>query len=139
MRATRRAQRVTLIGGAVRVFTDKIGNEGEVDVELVPPSERDVSTTDYIAELRRKVAKVHAPGAVLAVYQAKMRGIRTLGQAEIEVEINGSEIDTLFTLANDIAARLRQRPELANIYVSLDYSKPECRWRLTARALLNTD
>ena len=116
----------TLIGGAVRgLYTNKIGNEGEVDVELVPPSERDVSTTDYIAELRRKVAKVHAPGAVLAVYQAKMRGIRTLGQAEIEVEINGSEIDTLFTLANDIAARLRQRPELANIYVSLDYSKPE--------------
>jgi hypothetical protein len=36
------------------------------------------------------------------------------------VEINGSEIDTLFTLANNIATRLRQRPELANIYVSLD-------------------
>ncbi len=127
LRGDKRVRSVfTLIGGAVRgLYTNKIGNEGEVDVELVPPGERDISTTDYIAELRKKVSKVHAPGAVLAVYQAKMRGIRTLGQAEIEVEINGSEIDTLFTLANDIAARLRQRPELANIYVSLDYSKPE--------------
>ncbi len=116
----------TLIGGAVRgLYTNKIGNEGEVDIELVPPGERDLSTTDYIAELRKKVAKVHAPGAILAVYQAKMRGIRKVGEADIEVEINGSEIDTLFTLATDIAARLRQRPELANIYVSLDYSKPE--------------
>ncbi|MBE0541619.1 MAG: efflux RND transporter permease subunit [Verrucomicrobia bacterium] len=127
LRGDKRVRSVfTLVGGAVRgLYTNKIGNEGEVDVELVPPSERDISTTDYIKELRAKVAKVHAPGAILAVNQAKMRGIRSSGQAEIEVEINGSEIDTLFTLANDIAARLRQRPELANIYVSLDYSKPE--------------
>lgn len=116
----------TLTGGAVRgLYTNKIGNEGEVDVELVPAGDREISTTEFIRELRAKVAKVHAPGAVLAVYQAKMRGIRALGQAEIEVEVNGSEIETLFALANDIAARLRQRPELTNVYVSLDYSKPE--------------
>lgn len=116
----------TLTGGAVRgLYTNKIGNEGQVDIELVPPGERDISTGDYIKELRKKVSKVHAPGAILAVSQAKMRGIRAVGQADIEVEVNGSEIDTLFTLANDIAARLRQRPELTNVYVSLDYSKPE--------------
>lgn len=116
----------TLTGGAVRgLYTNKIGNEGEVDIELVPPSRRDLSTAEFIDELRPKVAKLHAPGAVLAVYQAKMRGIRSVGQADIEVEINGSEIDVLFKLANDIAARLRQRPELTNVYVSLDYSKPE--------------
>jgi len=116
----------TLTGGAVRgLYTNKIGNEGEVDIELVPPGERNITTTDFISELRPKVARLHAPGAVLAVNQAKMRGIRSVGQADIEVEVNGSEIDTLFTLANDIAARLRQRPELTNVYVSLDYSKPE--------------
>lgn len=116
----------TLTGGAVRgLYTNKIGNEGEVDIELVPAGERDITTTEYIEELRKKVAKVHAPGAMFAVNQAKMRGIRSLGQAEIEVEINGSEIDTLFNIANDLAGRLRQRPELTNIYVSLDYSKPE--------------
>ncbi len=116
----------TLTGGAVRgLYTNKIGNEGQVDIELVPAGERDITTSAYIDELRKKVAKVHAPGAMLAVMQAKMRGIRQLGQAEIEVEINGSEIDTLFGVANDIAGRLRLRPELTNIYVSLDYSKPE--------------
>lgn len=116
----------SLVGGAVRgLYTNKIGNEGEVDIELVPPGERDLSTTAYIKELRAKVSQVHAPGAVLAVYQAKMRGIRAVGQSDIEVEINGSEIDTLFGLANDIATRLRSRPELTNVYVSLDYSKPE--------------
>ena len=113
-------------GGAVRgLYTNKIGNEGEVDIELVPAGEREITTTDFIKELRPKVAKLHAPGAVLAVNQAKMRGIRALGQAEIEVEINGSEVDTLFSLASDIAGRLRQQGELTNVYVSLDYSKPE--------------
>lgn len=116
----------TLTGGAVRgLYTNKIGNEGEVDIELVPAGERDVTTTQFIQQLRPKVAKLHAPGAVLAVSQAKMRGIRALGQADIEVEINGSDVDTLFGLANDIAARLRQRAELTNVYVSLDSSKPE--------------
>jgi multidrug efflux pump subunit AcrB len=116
----------TLTGGAVRgLYTNKISNEGEVDIELVPASERKQTTLEFIQELRPKVAKLHAPGAMLTVSQAKMRGIRSLGQSEIEVEINGSEIDTLFKLANDIAERLKQRPELTNVYVSLDYSKPE--------------
>ncbi|BDV01881.1 cation transporter [Thermodesulfomicrobium sp. WS] len=116
----------TLTGGAVRgLYTNKIGNEGEVDIELVPPSKRDLTTTEFIKELRPKVAKLHAPGATLAVNQAKMRGIRSLGQADIEVEINGSDIDSLFTLANDVAGRLKQRPELINVYISLDSSKPE--------------
>jgi hydrophobic/amphiphilic exporter-1 (mainly G- bacteria), HAE1 family len=115
----------TLIGGAVRgLYTNKIGNEGEVDIELVPPGERDISTTDYIAELRKKVAKVHAPGAILAVYQAKMRGIR---------DGPGGDRGGNQRLGNRHAVhprqrhrrRLRQRPELANIHVSLDYSKPE--------------
>lgn len=118
-----------LTGGAVRgLYTNKIGNEGQVDIELVPAADRDITTTEYIRELRPKIAKLHAPGATLAVSQAKMRGIRALGQAEIEVEINGAELDALFTLANATAERLRARPELTNVYVSLDVSKPE--WQI---------
>lgn len=115
-----------MTGGAVRgLYTNKIANEGQVDIELVPAGKRSITTAAFIRELRPKVAKLHAPGAVLMVNQPKMRGIRAAGQADIEAEINGSEIDTLFTLANDLATRLRQRPELTNVYVSLDYSKPE--------------
>lgn len=116
----------TLSGGAVRgLYTSKIGNEGQVDIELVPPAERDITTAEFIRELRPRVAKLHAPGAVIGVNQAKMRGIRSLGQAEIEVEISGAEIASLFGLANEVAGRLRERPELTNVMVSLDYSKPE--------------
>lgn len=115
-----------MTGGAVRgLYTNKIGNEGEVDIELVSAGERTISTTDYIRELRPQVAKLAAPGARIMVAQRKMRGIRQVGQSEIEVEINGSDIDTLYATAQDVADRLRERAELTNVYISLDFSKPE--------------
>jgi hydrophobic/amphiphilic exporter-1 (mainly G- bacteria), HAE1 family len=115
-----------LSGGAVRgLYTNKIGNEGEVNIELVPVGDRDVTTDEYIRELRPKVAALLAPSARLMVAQSKMRGIRTLGASDLEIEINGSDTAELFSLANDVAARLRERPELTNVYVSLDYTKPE--------------
>ena len=116
----------TMTGGAVRgLYTNAIGNEGQVDIELVPAEARDITTTAYIAELRPKIAKLLAPGASLMVTQKKMRGIRQVGESEIEVEINGAEIDTLFNTAQQVAARLGERPELTNVHLSLDYSKPE--------------
>lgn len=115
-----------LSGGAVRgLYTNKIGNEGEVNIELVPVGERDITTDEFIRELRPRVAALLAPSARLIVAQSKMRGIRTLGAADLEIEINGADIAELFRLANDVAALLRERTELTNVYVSLDYTKPE--------------
>lgn len=115
-----------LTGGAVRgLYTNKIGNEAQVDIELVPRSERNLTTSEFLAELRPKVAKVAAPGARIMPALAKMRGIRTLGQSDIEVEINGPDLAALFAQARTVAAALEKRPSLTNIYISLDYSKPE--------------
>jgi len=113
-------------GGAVRgLYTNKIGNEGEVDIELVPAAQRSISTKAFVDELRPKVAKIAAPGARIMVSQRAMRGIRSLGQSEIELEISGAEIDTLFATAQSVADAMRERTELTNVYVSLDFSKPE--------------
>ncbi len=89
-----------MTGGAVRgLYTNAIGNEGQVDIELVPAKDRDIDTNQYIAELRPKIAKLLAPGASLMVMQKKLRGIRQVGESEIEVAINGADIDTLFRTA----------------------------------------
>ncbi|MBF0244394.1 MAG: efflux RND transporter permease subunit [Planctomycetes bacterium] len=116
-------------GGAVRgLYTNRIGNEGEVNIELVSADARDISTEKFVHELRPKVARLAAPGARIMVSQKQMRGIRALGQSEIEVEINGADIDKLFTTAGSLLENLRQRPELTNLDLSLDYSKPE--WQI---------
>jgi len=116
----------SLVGGAVRgLYTNKIGNEGQIDIELIPADQRDISTIEYVEQLRPKVTGLAAPGARLIVMQSKMRGIRKVGESEIEVEISGSEIDQLFQTANKVADQLTESPALTNVYISLDYSKPE--------------
>ncbi|HKJ90729.1 MAG TPA: efflux RND transporter permease subunit, partial [Oceanipulchritudo sp.] len=118
-------------GGAIRgLYTSRIANEGEVNIELVPAGERTISTSDFVAGLRPQVARIAAPGARLMVSQRQMRGVRSLGQSQIEVEIGGAEIETLFATAQEVARRLQQRPELTNVYISLDYSKPEWQVRI---------
>lgn len=113
-------------GGAVRgLYTSKIGNEGEVDIYLVPPEERDLSTLEFISELRPKVAQILAPSAKLMVSQRKMRGIRTLGESDLEIEVNGADVEQLFRLSNELATRMKTSPDLTNVLISLDYSKPE--------------
>ncbi len=113
-------------GGAVRgLYTNKIGNEGEVDINLIPAEERDLSTLDFISELRPKVAQIHAPSAKLMVSQRKMRGIRTLGQSDLEIEVKGADVEQLFRLSNELATRMKTSPDLTNVLISLDYSKPE--------------
>ena len=116
----------SLVGGAIRgLYTNKIGNEGQIDIELLPADQRDLSTTEYLAQLRPKIAKLAAPGARLMVIQSQMRGIRKVGRSEIEIEINGSEMNQLFETASRIAEGLGEAPGLTNIDISLDYSKPE--------------
>ena len=49
----------SLVGGAVRgLYTNKIGNEGQVDIELIPADQRDISTIEYVEQLRPKVAEL---------------------------------------------------------------------------------
>lgn len=116
----------SMAGGAVRgLYTSRIGNEGQVDIELLPAAQRNISTEDFLNQLRPKVAKIQAPGARLMVNQMAMRGVRSLGQSALEIEIAGPSIDTLFQTATQLANGLRQRQELTNIDVSLDFSKPE--------------
>lgn len=113
-------------GGAVRgLYTNRIGNEGEVNIELLPVRQRSVTTVEYLHELRPKVAQLAIPGARLMASQQAMRGIRTLGRSDLEVEINGADIDTLFQTAEATAEALRTRAELTNIDISLDFTKPE--------------
>ena len=113
-------------GGAVRgLYTNRIGNEGEVNIELLPVGQRSITTVEYLHELRPKVAQLAIPGARLMPSQQAMRGIRRLGRSDLELEINGADIDRLFTTAEATAEALRAQGELTNIDISLDFSKPE--------------
>ena len=112
-------------GKAVGTVTFEIANEGELNLQLTPPEARGISTQAYLAELRPIVAKVPAPGGKVTVSQTKVKGMRKLGDADIEVKIQGAEITQLFDLARKIAQTMNGLQHFTNVYVAMDLSKPE--------------
>ena len=118
----------TLSGGRVwGLYTYEIANEGELNIQLVPRSRRQVSTQEYVDYLRPIIGKIPVPGGNAMVMQMKLKGIRKLGDADIEVKIKGQDIDQLFSLATQTSARMNQLQHFTNVYVSMDMTKPEYR------------
>jgi len=121
----------TLVGGKVwGLYTYEIANEGEIDIQLVPRSRRKVSTKEYIAHLRPLVAQIPVPGGNAMVMPMPIKGIRRLGEADIEVKVKGQDIAVLYDLARKTAAAMNELEHFTNIYVSMDMTKPEYRVRI---------
>jgi hydrophobe/amphiphile efflux-1 (HAE1) family protein len=112
-------------GKAVGTITFEIANEGELDLQLVPPRQRSLSTQQFIAQLRPLVAKVAAPGGKVSVSQMKVKGMRKLGEADIEVKIKGPDMATLFEQARQTAQTMTTLKHFTNVVVAMDLSKPE--------------
>ena len=117
-------------GRAVGTVTYEVANEGELNLQLVAPKARGISTIGYIAELRPVVAKIPAPGGKLTVSQMKVKGMRKLGDADIEVKIKGADIEQLFAIARQTAQTMTGLKHFTNVYVAMDLSKPEFQVRI---------
>ena len=121
----------TLSGGKVwGLYTYEIANEGEINIQLVPKHARKLSTVAYISRLRPVVAKVPVPGGKAMVMQAKIKGLRKLGDADIEVKIKGQELGELFELARRTSETMNGLKQFTNVYVSMDMTKPELQIRV---------
>jgi len=116
----------TLVGGKVwGLYTYLIANEGEIDVQLVPRHNRKLSTKEYVAKIRPMAAKVGIPGGMAMVMPMPIKGIRKLGDADIEVKIKGQDMGKLFDLAQGTASAMNRLTHFTNVYVSMDMTKPE--------------
>jgi hydrophobe/amphiphile efflux-1 (HAE1) family protein len=121
----------TLVGGRVwGLYTYEIANEGELDIQLVPRAERQVTTKQFIERLRPIIGKVPVPGGNAMVMPMPIKGIRKLGEADIEVKIKGREIQQLFELAQKTAGAMNELEHFSNVYVSMDMTKPEYQVRV---------
>jgi len=112
-------------GRAVGTVTYEVANEGEINLQLLPREARKISTTEFIRQLRPIVAKVPTPGGKVSVAQTKVKGLRKLGDADIEVKVKGDDLEKLFELADKIAKTMNGLKQFTNVYVAMDLSKPE--------------
>ncbi len=118
----------TMAGGRVwGLATYEIAQEGEVDIQLVPKAERKNSTAEFVDKITPLIKKVVAPGAKLPVMQMKVKGIRQIGLQTVEVKVQGAEIQPLFAFAQEAARALSEAPDLVNVNISMDMTKPEYR------------
>ena len=119
-----------LSGGKVwGLVTYEIANEGEVDIQLVPPSKRKINTDKFVEKLTPIVQqKVKFPGAKIKVMHTKMKGIRQTGEFDIEVEVmapRSEPMENIYENASKIAGILRDVKGLTAVDVSIDITKPE--------------
>ncbi len=117
---------LTMAGGKVwGLATYEIANEGQIDIQLVPRHARKISTREYVAQLKKTLAPLAMPGAVPMVMPSPMKGIRKLGEADIEVKIKGQDLNQLFALARQTSEAMTRLAHFTNVYVSMDMTKPE--------------
>ncbi len=119
-----------LSGGRVfGLYTLEVGNEGNLNIQLVPRSQRDITTAQFINKIRPWVAKIQAqePGAKLPVKPRKIKGLRKVGEQDVEVNVKGSDVVLLYEFSEKLAARLSKTPGLSGVNISMDMSKPEYR------------
>ncbi|MFP4284477.1 MAG: efflux RND transporter permease subunit [Desulfovermiculus sp.] len=120
-----------LSGGQVRgLYTYEISNEGQLDIQLVPRSEREVSTAEYVQSLREKMRKIPLPGVKAMAKQSPITGIKGGQASDIVVEISGEDTGELSRLADRTADIMGDVEGLTNVYVSMDLSRPEYQVRI---------
>jgi len=120
----------SLSGGRIwGLVTYEIANEGEVDLQLVPKGERNISTDDYLEKYGEEIQKsAQYPGAKIKVFHTKMKGIVQTGDYDIEVELYAPktmDINDLYTLASKTLGEIKDTKGLTALDVSIDVSKPE--------------
>jgi len=122
-----------LSGGRVfGLYTLEVGNEGNIDIQLVPRSERNVSTTEFIAKIRPWITEIQRdePGAKMPVKARPIKGLRKVGEQDVEVYVKGTDGMQLYEFSEALASRLRQTAGLSGVNISMDMTKPEFRIHL---------
>ncbi|MFW5893942.1 MAG: efflux RND transporter permease subunit [Verrucomicrobiota bacterium] len=116
----------SLAGGQIRGLTTyEIATEGELNIQLVPKAERDVSTKAYVQSLRKTVAQTPLPGARAMARQNPIKGIKGMRSSDLVVQIRGQDTDMLGNLAKRVAKTMRQSVNVASVNISMDLSRPE--------------
>ena len=119
-----------LSGGRVfGLYTLEVGNEGNLNIQLLPRSQRDITTAQFIKKIRPWVAKTQGeePGAKMPVKPRPIKGLRKVGEQDVEVNVKGSDAVLLYEFSDRLAARLNKTPGLSGVNISMDMTKPEYR------------
>ena len=100
------------------------GNVGRIIVRLKPAADREQSADEVIQELRQAARAVEGMELVLQNPPAIRIGSIT-GAGEFQVVLRGSDLTSLYPVAQAIKARLEALPMIQDVSSSLELANPE--------------
>ncbi|WP_455376475.1 efflux RND transporter permease subunit [Kaarinaea lacus] len=112
----------TLSGGFIFGRTERESpSSATMIAQLVPLSERSISSHEWIKKMKKVIAKKQLAGIKIRMYQRGIRGIRTSrGDEDISLRIQGPDMETLEKLAFDMTEKLSPIEGLTNLGHSLE-------------------
>ncbi len=116
----------TFSGGRVMgMTTSEIAHRGEIYIQLVPRSERGISTSDYAADLRRRLGSLQPPGGRAMARQVPIRGIPGIRSSDVIVKVRGPDMNKLAELTAATTRLVGSVEGFRNVRGGIDLTKPE--------------
>ncbi len=100
-------------------------NEADITVELAEKSKRPLPTGAVIMKLQKQLKDNPIQGAKIKVMRTPLRGIKKTSTSDIDIRIRGYNLNKLYEIAKDIQGKIKDVKGLANLDVSVDFSRPE--------------
>jgi len=115
------------VGGFIFGRTQReSANRSTLNVQLVPLSQREISSEEWIKRMNAVIAEKQIAGLKVNLRTPGIRGIRTsLGDDDISLRVQGPELKTLEQIADSIVLRLKQLAVLRNVEHSSEESHHE--------------
>ncbi|MCC5795498.1 MAG: efflux RND transporter permease subunit [Chromatiales bacterium] len=101
-------------------------NQGTMYVNLVDRDERSLKQYELIPILRRELAQV--PG--IQAFPAAFSIVGSARGEALQFALQGPDLDGVATFANELRARMLERPEFVNVDLDLELDLPQVRLRI---------
>jgi multidrug efflux pump subunit AcrB len=91
-------------------------NRASLQVLLRPAAERGISSQEWIERVKGQIRELQIPGLRTSLFTRGIRGIRfSQGDDDVSLRIAGEDLDTLASLADQVAERLKTVDGLTNV------------------------
>ena len=102
------------------------GGRGSLDIQLSPATQRDISATQWVSDLQRRIDSLAIPGGRIFARPPRIRGLRTnISGSDVAISIQGEDLGTLQQLGNDVIRRLQGVPGLEALQPSTEEASPQ--------------
>lgn len=106
-------------------------NSGSIMIQLVPRQQRNIGINEWILRMQQKIAAQELAGLRVRMRNRGIRGIRIgSGDDDLSIRIQGTDLDALAEIADDVVNHLKNISGLRNVMHSAEEQRQELAIRL---------